>query len=232
MGRRIIAMIAAFALFPVDAPAQNSGRQIVVSGAGEVAATPDMAVIQIGVRREARAAADALGAASDAVSAILGQLEAAGIEARDVQTATITLSPRYQYANDGTPPRFLGFVSGSDLTVRIRVLDRLGEVLDSIALDGASSFSGPSLQVADPAPLEDAALADAVADAQRKAALVAETAGVTLGPVLSIVESGSNAPPPVLRGTMMEAAADRSMPIAAGEVDYRSTVSVTFSIAD
>lgn len=232
MGRRIIAMVAVLAIFPAVSVAQDVARQIVVSGQGRVSAQPDMAVIRIGIRREARAAADALGAAADAVASVLSELEKAGIATRDIQTATVTLTPNYRYSNDGSPPRFLGYVSGSDLTVRIRALDRLGAVLDAVATDGATSFSGPSFQVADPAPLEDDALAAAVADAARKAAVMADAAGVTLGAVVDMTEAGAAAPQPMLRGTMMEAAADSAMPVAAGEVDFRSSVAVTYAISD
>lgn len=228
MVRRFIATLALVTLIP----AQIAAAELTVSGQGSVRVAPDMGVIQVGIRKEARQASDALSAAAAATGEILETLDGLGIPSGDIQTTAVSLTPNYQYSNDGTPPRFVGYAAGSNLTVRIMPLDTLGAVLDGLTLDGATSFSGPTLQVADPLPHEDAALAAAVRDARRKAELVAVAADVALGPVLSITEAGTAPPSPLVRGAMMEAAADRSMPIAAGEITFTANVTAVFDLAD
>ncbi len=205
--------------------------RIVVSGSGVVTATPDMATVSVGVQQEARTARQAMDATSSAMQSILSQLEAAGIELRDIQTTNIGLTPRYQHSNDGRPPRVTGYIASSTLSVRVRELEDLGGVLDAVVSDGANTLSGLTFGISDIEELQSAARADAVSDAIAKAGGLAEAAGVTLGPILSIVEGGGGSvPQPVLRGAMMEAAMD--VPVASGEMSVRQQVTLTISIAN
>ena len=72
----------------------------------------------------------------------------------------------------------------------------------------------------------------AVEDARKKAETLAEAAGVTVGKVLSISESGGMTPPmPMMKamraqGMMAEAA----VPVEAGENTYTVQVNVTFEL--
>lgn len=220
-----------FASLTGAALAEEEARLIAVTGEGVVQAAPDMATVSIGVTREARTAGQAMSEASSAMSAVIAAIDAAGIEARDIQTSNIGLSPRYQHSNDGRPPRVTGYVANNTLMVRVRALDALGGVLDAVVSDGANALNGLSFGIADSAPLEARARAEAVADARAKAEGLAEAAGVTLGPVMSIVEAGRGGlPQPMMRGAVMEAAMD--VPVAAGELEIRRQVSMTFAIAE
>ena len=208
------------------AMAAETGPTITVTGRGEVAAAPDMATITLGVTSQARTAAEAMDKTSAATAAILKELEAAGIAARDMQTSDLSLDPVWSNrASNGAAPRIEGFTARNTLRVRVRDLDRLGAVLDDVLRVGANSFQGLSFGLQQPEPLADQARAEAVADAQRKAALMAEAAGMALGPVLSISEAGGAAPVPV----MMEAAR-AAIPVAAGEVSQTATVTMVFAL--
>ena len=211
--------------------AEDITRRIVVAGMGEVQAAPDMATVSIGVSHEARTAGEAMEAASLAMSSVMTSLAAAGVEPRDIQTSNIGLNPRYQHSNDGRPPRVTGYIASTTLTVRVRMLDDLGGVLDAVVSDGANALNGLRFGIADTAPLESAARAAAVADAAAKARELADAAGVQLGRVISISEGGAaSQPQPMMRGAMMEAAMD--VPVAAGELDFRARVNVVYAIAD
>ncbi|MEO1733453.1 MAG: SIMPL domain-containing protein, partial [Pseudomonadota bacterium] len=127
--------------------------------------------------------------------------------------------------------RITGFQASNTLIVRIRDLGGLGAMMDAVLQDGANDFRGLSFGMADPGPHVDAARSDAVADAMRKAQLMAAAAGLRLGPVLSISEGGSGQPRPM----MMEMAAARAsdaMPVAPGEVSLSATVSMVFALKD
>lgn len=214
---------------PGLAAAQDLQPQIAVQGEGVVAAEPDMAIISMGVTREARTASAAMDGASAATADVLASVKAAGIEPRDVQTSSISLSPNWDHTRSG-PPVVNGYVASNQLSVRVRDLAELGGLLDRVVGDGANTMNGLSFAVAEPRPLEDEARTAAVKDARAKAELLAAAAGVTLGPVISIAEAGSFAPP----GAMMRTMADESamaVPVAAGEIEYRISVSVVFGIA-
>ena len=211
--------------------AENESRQIIVSGEGVVRAAPDMATVSIGVSREARTAGDAMADASRAMVSVIAAVESAGIEERDMQTANIGLSPRYQHSNDGRPPHITGYVASNTLVVRVRELGDLGGLLDAVVADGANTLNGLSFGIAETGTLESAARAAAVVDASSKAQELAEAAGVVLGPVMTITEGGGGVnPQPMMRGAMMEAAMD--VPVATGELDIRARVTVVYGIAE
>ncbi|MGC9367974.1 MAG: SIMPL domain-containing protein [Paracoccaceae bacterium] len=210
------------------AQAAEPGPTITVTGRGEVAAAPDMATISLGVTSQAKTAGAAMDETSVATAAILKALEAAGIAPRDMQTSELSLDPVWSNrASGGETPRIEGFVARNTLRVRVRDLDRLGPVLDDVLEMGANTFRGLNFGLQEPGPLTDRARTEAVADAQRKAALIAEAAGLPLGPVLSISESGAVTPQPV----MMEAAR-AAMPVAAGEVSLSATVTMVFALGE
>ena len=208
------------------APAETL-RQIVVSGTGRVDMAPDMATIRIGVTHQAEVAAEALQQTSDALAAMLERLSGLGVEARDVQTSGLSLGPVWRDRPDPqAQPVPWGFEASNVVTVRLRDIDSVGTVLDALVSDGANRLDGVSfgLQAADDA--EDEARRTAVENARRKAALYAEAAGVSLGAVVSLTETGGSSPRPM----MMEMAAMRadSVPVAAGEIGISASVQMVF----
>ncbi len=227
---RGLAALAAVVLMLSGASADEA-RLITVPGEGRVAARPDMATVSLGVRREDRQAGTAMRAASEAAGAVLATLAGAGVDERDVQTTRIGLDPRYQHSNDGAPPRITGYVASHDLVVRVRDLEGLGAILDALVADGANSFSGIRFGLSDAEAVEAEARAAAVADALARAETLAEAAGVTLGPLMTLDEAGFGGPmpQPLMRGAMMEAA---SVPVAEGEVEVAVRVTATFAIGE
>lgn len=224
--RLLVGLFLCFLALPVAA---QDARTITVTGEGRINAAPDMAILRLGVSREARKASDAMRAASEAAAAVLAQVEQAGIAPRDVQTANVSLSPRWEHGNNKAP-RLIGYIASNDLTVRVRDLNSLGGLMDAVVSEGANQMNGLSFSMSEPRPLQDQARQAAVVDARAKAELLAQAAGVALGSVMTIAESGATHPPVALaRGAMMESAA---VPIAAGELDVSVNVTVIFSIAE
>ena len=203
--------------------------RITVTGTGQVAAVPDMATITLGVQVRGDTAAAALAANSERLAVVLARLKATGIADRDLQTSGLSLGPQLDYSRDGQPPRVVGYEASNMLTVRVRDLAMLGTVLDQAVGDGANTMHGLSLGLAEPQAAQDAARVAAVQDARRKAAMMAEAAGVALGAVLEMSESQGGGPQPYFRGApmAMEAAA---VPVEGGEVSLSVQVSITWEI--
>lgn len=213
------------------ASAAETMREITVSGQGEVSASPDMATIRIGVTQEAPEARAAMQATSASVAQMLTRLDEFGIAKTDVQTRRLTVNPVWSNRRDSNgPAKITGFVASNTINVRIRDLDRLGEILDQVMAEGANEFNGLQFSLQDPDPLVTEARKAAVADAMEKAALYAEAAGVTLGPVQQITEQGGNPRPMMME--MASMARDAAVPIAEGEVTVQASVTMVFSIAE
>jgi hypothetical protein len=205
-------------------------RTISVTGRGEVASAPDMAVIGLGVVEEAETARAAMDAASTAAAAVLARLEEIGIAERDIQTSDLRLAPVWSNPKEGQQREIVGFQAANQLTVRVRDLSGLGAALDAVVSDGANRFGGLRFTMADPAPLMEDARRRAVEDATARARTLADAAGVSLGPVRTITEHGGGRPRPV----MMEAARSDmagAPPVAPGEIELSVEVSMVFEIA-
>lgn len=217
-------------LAPQIASAEESEREIVVTGHGSVSVAPDMATIFVGVSAQARLAEAALAEASEKGRGVLAQLEAQGIETRDIQTRNVSLNPQFARSNDGSIPRTIGYLATLDMSVHVRDFDRLGEILDAVVSDGANRMNGLSFGVKERDALETEARAAAVQDAQSRAQTLAVAAGVKLGDVLSISEGGAAVPFAADRAMMMEARA--AVPISGGEIDVNANVTMVFAIED
>ena len=205
---------------------------ITVAGTGESHGKPDFAQVQLGVVTEALTAAEALRKNNEAMSQLIVMIRKRGIEDRDLQTVQFNVSPRYKYdKNQQEPPKIAGYQVTNEVQVKVRNLLALGAFLDEMVSLGANQVRGVSFGVAEPAQLMDEARKKAIADAQRRARVYAEAAGVKLGKPIRIDEQagGRPGPYPVAR---MDAAAASAVPVAPGEQTFGVTVTVSYSIVD
>lgn len=211
---------------PLAAFADSAPRTITVTGEGLAARAPDRATVTIGVREDAASAAEALRQMSAGLGPVLDHLAEIGVAATDMQTSGLGLDARYVYP-EGEEPRLVGYAANSTLTVRLRDMEQVGAVLDAVVQEGANRVAGISFGLADPASARDEARRAAVADARARAGLYAEAAGVALGEVLTISESGGSGPGVPMAAVMRDSAA---VPVAGGEVEMTARVTVVFAI--
>lgn len=230
MFRLAILMCAAAILLPVTVSASDPRLPVVsVTGVGQVSAVPDMARIDMGVTQENAVAAEAIQAAATRAADILAKLDDADIDEKDVQTSAVTLSPVWSQASSSdNGPEITGFRATISMSVRVRELGRLGEILDAVVADGANQLGGIRFALQNPETTLNEARKKAVADAQAKAALYAEAAGVELGHILSIVDQTGGVRP---ESMAMASARDASVPIAAGEVTFTARIQMEYLIA-
>lgn len=212
---------------PVPTPAD--GTLLEVSAEGRTVRTPDVATIRAGVVTQGATAAAALGDNAQRMAAVLAALKKAGVAARDMATAQVSLEPQYRYA-DGQPPAITGYQARNSVSVRFRDVARSGTILDALVAQGANQIDGPNLSLDQPDAALDEARADAVKRARARADLYARAAGLRVAKVLSITENGENrggSPNPPMPMVRM-AAAKADTQIAAGETDVTVTLSVRF----
>lgn len=235
MRRNFLPLTLALALAApaVAAAADQPPPRIVVTGEGESTIAPDMALLSLSVMREAATAREALTANNDAMAAVISALQASGIAERDLQTAGVQISPRYDYTPkpDGAQEaKLVAYQVTNTLSVRVRDLAKTGEILDKTVSLGVNQGGGVSFTNDDPSKVMTEARKKAVADAVAKATTLTEAAGVKLGKILEISETSYAQPPmPMLQKYAAGAAAD-SVPIQAGENAYRVQVNVTFEL--
>jgi hypothetical protein len=228
------ALIAAsLSMLPASsAPEASLPRTIVVTGIGDVKAKPDMAVINSGVLTEAPTARDALAKNNSAMSAVIDALKKAGIAEQDIQTSNFSVSPQYPpyQPNQTQAPRISGYQVSNQVSVRVKNLAKLGAILDALVQVGANQINGISFDIDQPKQLQNDARKLAVADARAKAELYAAAAHVSLGRVLQISEANIAVGPQPMAYAMDKVAAQREVPIAAGQQTLSANVSIVYEI--
>ena len=202
---------------------------ISVNGTGRVSVRPDMALLTLGVETRAATLSEATGEAARRMTAVLGRLKALGIAEADLTTVGYSIEPipaPRRTEDEGT--RIVAYRATNIVRVKLRALDRAGQVLDDAVGAGANVVRGVQFTLADPAPAETRARADAVRDATARARELAAAAGVPLGEVLSIDEDAVQRPMPVARAVMMGAAGPG--PIEAGGLEIVVSVQVRYRV--
>lgn len=227
--------LAAAALTPVAASAQTAQPEpakLILSAVGEVRATPDIAYVTAGVVAEADTASEAMAGQAERMTAVMAALEAAGVPSADIQTTSLELSPvypPYDYERGQQEMRITGYRAANRVTVIARDLEAVGPTLDALVGAGANDISNISFDFAESDELYDAARRDAVSKLRQRADLYASAAGVRVGRILELSESGGFQPMPFQMGRMAAEAAP-STPVAPGQLTLQITVSATYEI--
>ncbi len=214
----------------------NPVPTIEVSASGSSELAPDMAILNLGVVREAKTAREALSANNRAMGAVIAALKEAGIEKKDLQTSNFRVQPRYQNhtsTNSNTRRRILiGYSVSNSLSVRVRDLKILGDILDKTVSLGVNSGGNVRFTNDDPSAAITIARTKAIKNAIAKAETLTKAANAKLGVILSINEGVSRHAPVQLaqaRGAFSERASD-SVPLATGENSYSVRVTVRWKI--
>jgi uncharacterized protein YggE len=215
---------------------EDPAPRILVTGEGSVDIAPDMAVIALSVMREAPTARAALTANSAAMSKVLGAMAALGIDKRDLQTSNFAIQPRYTYPprqgeGAGEAPKLVGYTVRNSLSVRVRDISRVGEVLDTSVTLGVNEGGSILFANDDPSAAIVQARVQAMKEALAKARTLADAAGVKVGKVLEISEQSYNPRPMLMaQAEMARKSAADAVPIASGENTYKVTVNVSLAI--
>lgn len=226
------AFLVTTALAAVPASADALPRTFTVSGHGEERGAPDIAMVTTGVRTQASTAKAALAANTNAMNSVFKAMKALGIADKDMQTSNFSVQPIYKQYPQGQvgPQVVVAYQVSNDVTVTVRQLARLGEALDAFVSAGSNEVEGVSFSIDKPDALVDSARVDAVKDAIHKANLMAQAAGVKLGKLITMSESGEVRPMPAQPRMMSVRAEKASVPIAAGEQQLDADVSLTYEI--
>jgi uncharacterized protein YggE len=222
----LAAACSSITILPGESPTDLG---ITVTGTGEAAAAPDMAILALGVEVAAPSVAEARERAARAASRLIASVKGNGVADRDIQTRAIAVQPQYDYSRFG-PPVITGYTVQNVLTVRVRDLDRLGRVIDDAlaAAGDAARLNSLQLGFSKQDDLLETARKNAVADARKRAETFAAASGVRVGAVLAITETAGGPVPLGLPAG--RSAADTATPVEVGESTVTVTVSVRFSI--
>lgn len=181
--------------FSVNSISTTKTDTFSVTGEGKVTVPPDIAVVSVGVQAQGptvKAVQDQLNKNINAVSAAV---KAAGVDPKDIKTQGYNINPTYNYGNGSQ--QITGYQASSNLTIKVRAIDKTNNVIDAATAAGANQVGGITFDVDDKTAAQNQARVLAVADAKSKAENAAKIAGFKLGNVINYSEDFGSAPRPI-----------------------------------
>ena len=208
------------------APGANP-RQLTVVGSGHVQGVPDTLTADVGIEFTASDVTAAMNQTNDRQQAVINALVGAGMDRKDIATATVTLQPQY---NNAEPASITGYRAANALRVKIHPADSASQMLSLIVSTGgdATRIGSVSYSIADDSqPVKDAR-ARAFNDAKGRADQYAQLSGLRLGRVLSISETSGS--PPVTGRPPAPPRAMAAVPLEPGEQTVSFSVTAVWEL--
>jgi uncharacterized protein YggE len=207
----------------------GTARTITVTGTGTASGTPDELQLSLDISATAASVSSALDAANRAAAQVRDTLIKNGVAAADLQTSGMSVQPQYDQKDAIT-----GYSADESLTAELHGLGKAGQVISDAVNAGGNAVRVDNVQLDlnnQSGKLLARARAEAIDDARQRAEEYAKAAGCTLGPVLSIAETGASVPvrPLLAFGPAMSAVS--AVPISAGTQRVTASVTVMYGLS-
>src|SRR4030042_6533168 len=121
----IASKIRAYPYIGADVTRMNA---ISFSGEGKVFTKPDIALVTLSVVTEGKNVSDVQSRNTQKINSVIDFLKKFGVEEKDIKTTNYNLYPRYSY-EPVKIPQIIGYEISQSLEVKIRNLDKVGEIL-------------------------------------------------------------------------------------------------------
>jgi uncharacterized protein YggE len=172
--------------------ASNNGftEGIVVVGTGTASADPEVAEVSFGVDLRGDDPAVLVDEGAQKIDRAIAVVQEMGVVSEDIRTVGYNLWVENIYDPEtGMPTGEVVYHLSHYIQVELRDLDRVGQFLAAVVDSGVNTVSGVNFTVEDTESLFDQARQEAIADAQSRAAQMAEALGTTLGKPILVTET-------------------------------------------
>jgi uncharacterized protein YggE len=197
--------------------------------------SPDLAEISFSVVTQGKNPETLSATNTDKMNAVLEFIKSQGIADADAKTTDYNLSPNYQWDKYSQRNFIVGYTLTQTVRVKVRDLSKVASVLAGLTPLGVNQVGNINFTFADPEKYLGMARADAFLKVQAKALAMVQSAGVSLGRVITIAENGYAPPPrPFYFGAAKAMDSMASMPpapnIQPGTQDITDTVTITYEV--
>lgn len=220
--RRLVVLLAVFAALLAPAAASAAERTVSVQATVERAVPNDAARVHFTVSKERQGRAAALRVVAVRLRAVIAAAQSTpGVGPGDLTTGSISV----RRVKRGERPVYR---ASESVTVVTHSPETAGDLVAAGVAAGATSTRGPIFFVGNREAAYNAALVEAFAQARTKAEMLATAAGATLGPAITIVESGGVVAFSGPNAKNVAAEAEPSPPVKPGRSTVTATVAATF----
>ncbi|ACY48344.1 SIMPL domain-containing protein [Rhodothermus marinus] len=207
---------------------------ITVQGEGVVRVQPDRATLRFAVVTRDLDPEQARRRNAEASRRALNAVRALGIDERKLHLEALTLHPMREYNPDLRRWEEKGYEVQRVLRVELDDLDRLPEVVARVVQQGANRLQGIQYDVSNREAVRLAALQAAVRNAREKARQMLAELNREVGDPIRITEQALEFPRPLWRADVAALRTAEAAPepeaYAAGEIEVRARVEITFAI--
>jgi uncharacterized protein YggE len=181
---RLFHFLAAFTIVFMGTLASADERRIAVDGHGELTVEPDIATVEMGIFVFDKDLLKAKREADGKIAAVLAAFRDLNVKSEDVQTSQMHVKPRYEDRDNNWVLR--GYEITRSITVTVRQLPQLNDVLNRAIEAGANRLEDIKLSTSKEQELKDQALTLAIENAKRRADRLAQGFGAKVGKVVMI----------------------------------------------
>jgi uncharacterized protein YggE len=221
-----LALLLLAAQRPETASQPPSPPVLVVTGNSAVLATPDQALVRLGIVRQAAVAQMAQEQANSVALEVLSAITKAGVAQKDIQTSRLTLSPVYNLRTGDQ--KIVSYNAAYSVSIRLDNLSLVGSVIDAGLKAGANQLDGVQFVLRNDRPSREQAIKEAVQEARGKAQAMADALRVNLAEVIEATEGGVSVQPRMLAQSVPVGTAP---PVSPGEIEIRANVTIRYRIA-
>jgi len=210
----------------------DSGRTVTVTGAAEMQAAPDRAVIEASVEATGDSAAAVRDTLSTRSDSLRQALRDAGLSDDQLTTGRFAIRPQYDRREPGAEPEPTGYEGTHTITIEVNDVDTTGDVIDT-AIDGEADSIGRieyTLSASTRESLREEALKAAVDTAREEAAVLAARVDSQVVSVQRLNAAGGGRSPTYERYAVAEDAAGGSTVLQPDDVTVSASVEATYRI--
>lgn len=239
MKLRLLSSVLCLIFFGLPVHAQETAsppRTVQVGGEATTTATPDEATVRFGIVSQAETAEAARRRNAEAAKEAMNAVRELGIAEEKMRMESLRLQPRREYNPKTETHEEKGYEAHRLVVVELSDLEQLPRLVTRVVQRGANRLDGIDYGLSDRSGLRNDALRAAAQNARDKAQLLVSALDAELGAVQQIREQdvGFDDPSPRLQMEYAKSAQADAAPepdaYAAGEIEVRARVDVTFAL--
>jgi len=237
MNRRTLGLIALIGIAAGMCSAQEivpRPRLISVRGTAEINVDPNQVVMEFGVATHDKDLAIAKSQHDSRMKKVIGLARDAGIEAKDIQTDELSMSPTY---SEEKVPRLLGYEVSQTLTITLKDPSKYESLITKFLLAGINRVHSVNFSLTETRKYRDEARAKALRAAKEKAIAMAAELGQSIGKPWEILEDDGWSPFVQVSANSTygynarsASPSEEESTVAPGQVTIRGSVRVSFQL--
>jgi uncharacterized protein YggE len=207
-----------------------NANTIAFSGEGKVYTKPDIAFVDFSVVTQGTRIKDVQEANTKKMNKVITFLKDSGIDEKDIKTTNYNLYPQYTYENYKIP-QIMGYQISQTLNIKIRNLDKIGEILQGGVDVGINQVNSLYFGVENDEELKEQARKIAIDNAKEKAERLADELGIKLGKLTNFYENVVGYPVPMYSYKESGIGGGGATPdIQAGENEIIVNITLTYEV--